>query len=251
MSEQTPIEIRTDNYFAAFPHWVLDKKLSSGAIHLYLALLSFANWETRMGRPSRQTLSDLMGCSIKTVDRAKDELVQNGLLRYERRPNKSNYYTVITANPHSDKNDTTNSGSDKNDIPRGDKNDIRTRINNNNKDAAPNGAAVPKLVALYLDNFVGEFRPNPAELGKNIKRLIEQGHKPERLAELIPGIAMTGRKVTAGTLGFEASQQAPEPVRATPTPPPYVAQERPDRAPMPMNMRELVKQAAEKAKLPD
>lgn len=251
MAEHDPIQIRTDNYFAAFPHWVLDKKLSSSAIHLYLALLSYANWETKMGRPSRQTLATLMNCSIKTVDRAKDELVANGLLTYTRRPNNSNYYTVITANPHSDKNDTSKFGSDKNDIPRGDKNDTLTRINNNNKDAEPNGSAVPQLVALYIDNFVGEFKPNPAEIGKHLKNLIAQGHKPERLAELIPAIANSGRKLTPGTLAFEASvQSAP---KATPTwqadyfdPKPY-EEARKKAAPPPAEVVALIQEYRRKA----
>ena len=248
MSENAPIEIRSDNYFAAFPHWVLDLKLSSSAVHLYICLLSFANWKTKMGRPSRQTLANLMQCSIKTVDRAKDELVENGLLTYSQRVGTSNFYTVITANPTSDKYDIGERGRDKNDIGGSDKNDILTKVNNYIKDTEPKGSAVQRLVALYVDNYVGEFPPNAAETGKNLKRLLEAGHTAERLAELIPGIASSGRKISQGTLSFEASQQAPKPADApTPTPPRFDPSEYQKGDPMPANIRELVRLARKNA----
>ena len=130
------ISIEVDNKFAQIPHWVLEQGLSSAAIHLYVTLIKFANWDSKEGYPSRSRLAKYMGVSIKTVDRAKDELVENKVLEFKRRFNDniptSNLYRVITANP---KGVATNllHPSDKND-PRGsDKNDILTRtiINDN------------------------------------------------------------------------------------------------------------------------
>lgn len=245
MSEETAIQIRTDNYFAAFPHWVLDKRLSSSAIHLYLALLSFANWETRMGRPSRKTLATLMNCSIKTVDRAKDELVENGLLTYTRRTNDSNYYTVITANPHSDKNDISQGGRDKNDIPRGDKNDTLTRINNNNKDAEPNGSAIKNLMTIFYENYTGALEPSRGQTAGQLQNALKK-LPYEQLAQAVKQLALEGQMVSTNTL-IQVLRREQVKAEPTPTPPPFVAEQRNEATPMPKELLSLVQEYRKKA----
>lgn len=250
MSDEQTIEIRSDNYFAAFPHWVLDLKLSSSAVHLYISLLSFANWKTKMGRPSRQTLARLMQCSIKTVDRAKDELVEKGLLTYTARTGMSNYYTVITANPTRDKNDIGEGGSDKNDIPTRDKNDTLTRINNNNKDADPNGSAIKDLMAIYYENFTGALEPARGQTAGQLQSALKQ-ISYEQLAPAVKQVALEGQVISRNTLIQVLRREQAKPEQATYTPPVFVAEERRDAVPMPQNFRQMIQEAANRAKMPE
>ena len=234
MSDTEKIDIRSDNYFAAFPHWVLDMKLSSTAVHLYIALLSFANWETKRGKPSRQTLADLMGCSIKSVDRAKDELVSASLLKYTRRQNKSNFYTICTANPHSDKNDISEVGSDKNDISGSDKNDTLTRINTNyNKD----GDAIHNLMKIYFDNFSGTLQPARGQTAGQLQSALQQ-IPYEELLPAVKQVAIEGQIISRNTLIQVLRRVKSEP---TPMPPRFSEADRPKGIPMPDYLKDLVK----------
>jgi hypothetical protein len=61
--------------FSIVPEWVLDRGLSPTALKLYIVMARFADWSTGMAFPSRDTLAERMGCSLKTVDRAVIELV--------------------------------------------------------------------------------------------------------------------------------------------------------------------------------
>ena len=133
------ISVEIDNYFAQIPHWILERGFSSSAIHLYAVLIKYGNWQSKESHPSRRTLAKYMGVTVKTVDRAKDELVTAKVLICERRfksdgSPSSNAYIVITANPKGVATKTT-LPSDKNDIGGGDKNDIQTRtiINENHR----------------------------------------------------------------------------------------------------------------------
>jgi hypothetical protein len=62
--------------FSIVPEWVLDRELSPTALKLYIVMARFADWQTGMAFPSRETLADRMGCSLKTVDRAVIEVVK-------------------------------------------------------------------------------------------------------------------------------------------------------------------------------
>jgi hypothetical protein len=62
--------------FSIVPEWVLDRGLSPTALKLYIVMARFADWQTGMAFPSRETLADRMGCSLKTVDRAVIEVVK-------------------------------------------------------------------------------------------------------------------------------------------------------------------------------
>lgn len=76
--------VRSETYFAMIPEWLLDADVSAQAIRLYCVLNRYAN-EKRMAHPSRKALSDRMGCTVKTVDRALKELVAVGALRINAR----------------------------------------------------------------------------------------------------------------------------------------------------------------------
>jgi len=241
MNDTDPITITADNHFAAIPYWILELGLSSSAVHLYAVLIRFSNWTSHQGYPSRARLAKCMKVSIKTVDRAKDELIAAGVLIYERRHNKSNHYTVITAKRGSDKNDTTSDHSDKNDISRGDKNDTLTRVINNNKDTGDK-SPTPTLIALYLNNLPSDqkIKPSGNQLGGQIKNLLKT-YSAEILTELIPIVAKAGMPLSAGTL-MVAQERKPD---LTPTyvPPVFDHQEAAEIAaksvPMPESLKSL------------
>jgi hypothetical protein len=81
-------EIRSTEYFAIVPEWVLHADISSNAVRLYAVLNRFAN-SSGHAWPSRKTIADQMRVSVATVDRAKDELVEIGALTVEPRTTPS------------------------------------------------------------------------------------------------------------------------------------------------------------------
>ena len=71
-------EVVTGFKFMVVPKWVLDKDskgnaLSSTAVHVYTALVSYANKDLNCF-PSHATLADLVGKSVSSVRRALEEL---------------------------------------------------------------------------------------------------------------------------------------------------------------------------------
>jgi len=97
--------VASDNYFSQIPHWVLYSEISPQAIRLYAILYHYANRESHVGWPSRESLAkDLQVKSARTVDSCIDELEVLGAVKVDKRFNDkgwqtSNYYTVITAFP--------------------------------------------------------------------------------------------------------------------------------------------------------
>jgi hypothetical protein len=81
-------EIRSTNYFAIVPEWVLHADISANAVRLYAILNRFANSRGHAW-PSRKTIADLMRVSVATIDRAKDELVEVSALTVEARTTPS------------------------------------------------------------------------------------------------------------------------------------------------------------------
>lgn len=81
-------EIRSSEYFAIIPEWILYSEITANAVRLYAVLNRFANSRGHAW-PSRKTIADLMGVSVATVDRAKDELVDIGALTIQPRTTPS------------------------------------------------------------------------------------------------------------------------------------------------------------------
>ena len=79
--------------FVVLPQWVLfadetrrgSSGLSDKAVRLYAVLQSYANNDTGQAMPKRRTLAAGLNCSIKTVDRALEELVKFGAIDKIRR----------------------------------------------------------------------------------------------------------------------------------------------------------------------
>jgi hypothetical protein len=94
-------EIKSTDYFAIVPEFVIYAPISSNAVRLYAILNRFANSQGRAW-PSRKTLAELMQCSTATIDRAKEELVELGALTIEARTTpsgdpSSNLYILHTS----------------------------------------------------------------------------------------------------------------------------------------------------------
>jgi len=60
--------------FSIVPEWVMDRGLSATGLKLYVTLGRFADYDSGVAFPSRETLAARMSCSEKTVDRAVTEL---------------------------------------------------------------------------------------------------------------------------------------------------------------------------------
>ena len=94
-------EIRSTEYFAIVPEWVVHADISANAVRLYAILNRFANSRGHAW-PSRKTIAELMRVSVATIDRAKDELVEIGALTIEPRTTpsgdpSSNLYILHTS----------------------------------------------------------------------------------------------------------------------------------------------------------
>lgn len=119
--------------FSIVPEWVLNKNLSPTALKLYCVLGRFADYETGMAFPSRDTLAERMGCSGKTIDRAVAELVAGKCIeKVSRGRYQSALYKVLQVNPDgthlSDEwTDLSDEGTDLSE--REDKNDTITITN--------------------------------------------------------------------------------------------------------------------------
>jgi len=101
---EQPMTTRSDTGpFAILPEWVLAAPISDRAVRLYAWLSRYADNGTGECWPSRKRLADQLGCSLSSLDRAKDELVEVGALsvqiRHDAAGQLSNLYTVIRSRP--------------------------------------------------------------------------------------------------------------------------------------------------------
>lgn len=91
--------------FSIVPEWLLDHaEVTATEVYLYAVLGRYADKEGAAW-PSRSTLAERMGCSVKTVDRAIANLVEYGALEVQhqkmrdKKAYSSNLYRVIRADP--------------------------------------------------------------------------------------------------------------------------------------------------------
>jgi hypothetical protein len=90
MNDQLEAEVR----FSITPEWVLYEKISDKAVRLYGVLARFADNQTHQAFPSRETLAAKMHCSVKSIDRAAQELIEIGAVSKKQRHNSSLVYTL-------------------------------------------------------------------------------------------------------------------------------------------------------------
>jgi len=91
--------------FEMVPHWLLhDLEVNALAIRLYLVLRQHANAQGTCF-PSRQRLCDLLGVSLPTLDKAREQLVHAGALTIRKRKDAANQWASSLYVVHWEKQD--------------------------------------------------------------------------------------------------------------------------------------------------
>ena len=91
--------VRVTVPFAQIPEWVLDHTqggFSPQAVRLYGILQRYGNSPGHEAVPGRTVLAERIGCSVSTVKRARQELIDGGALIVLERPGKTNVYILET-----------------------------------------------------------------------------------------------------------------------------------------------------------
>lgn len=97
--KQTGVVLEDENLrggFTQVPNVILrDPVISSNAVRLYALLLSYA-WQEEQCFPGQDRLGEQMGVDARTVRRVMDELIENRLIKVERRGlGKPNIYYIL------------------------------------------------------------------------------------------------------------------------------------------------------------
>lgn len=166
------MKTKASDYFAMIPEWVLYGDISPAAVRVFGCLHRFANGQTAKCHPSRQTIAKLCRISVKSVDRALDELIGLGAVTCVKRwidaegeitedPAQgveftSNEYTVIMTLPRV--NLTPPLG--KSDATGRDKNDTQTKASNNQSQE-------PKSSSSVDEGFTEFWNLYPRKVGKD------------------------------------------------------------------------------------
>jgi hypothetical protein len=79
------MKVTADTYFALVPEWLLDADVSARAIQVFAVLARYADDSGSGAHPSRATLAKRCRCSVKSIDRALDELEAIGSIEVTRR----------------------------------------------------------------------------------------------------------------------------------------------------------------------
>lgn len=104
-TSDTPAEWVTSDTgpFALVPEWVVDSDVSDRAFRLYATLARYAD-QRGLAWPRRSVLADRLGTSVKSVDRAMNELEALGAVVVEARHDdggqRSNLYHLRRICPH-------------------------------------------------------------------------------------------------------------------------------------------------------
>lgn len=83
--------LTSDLKFSIVPDWVLDAKISDKAVRVYGILARYADNETLVAFPKRETIASRIGCHVKSIDRALQELVKIGAITKQHRLNANGY----------------------------------------------------------------------------------------------------------------------------------------------------------------
>lgn len=109
-----------DPWTVAHNSVMFDATLSMAARLLWLAYRSHA-WSGNIVFPSRKRLSDMIGCSLRTLDRANDELEERGLIerstRWSEDGGQSTNEVILHAPEVASGSDKNNTGGSKFDAP--------------------------------------------------------------------------------------------------------------------------------------
>lgn len=100
--------MKQEIYFVQIPDWVTSSSISDGAYRLYAVLGTFASRDKRTCYPSRSTLAERTGKTVRSVTRYLQELEDIGAIRIIRRKSEesprewaSNEYMLMVSPPAS------------------------------------------------------------------------------------------------------------------------------------------------------
>jgi hypothetical protein len=95
--------IQADIRFSIVPEWLVFSGVSDRALRLYAILARYADNDSFQAFPSRGLLAKRCNCSLKSVDRAVEELIEFGAIVKKRRIKDNHYqsslYTIKRSGP--------------------------------------------------------------------------------------------------------------------------------------------------------
>jgi hypothetical protein len=201
--------------FAMVPEWVIDVEqggFSDGAVRLYGLLHRYGNSPGGQRVPGRKTLARRMGCSLDTLDRAKQELVDGRALIVSKRHGTTNLYVLETGGqPRGGRTDAgsrkvaaTRSRTDAAGGSRTDAAQQRALLTDSSDSLRESGGDASQPGQAYVGFFVDESRrvtgadplePAKKQLGKHTVELAKQGVSDETIRAAITEVVEAGLMV--------------------------------------------------------
>lgn len=122
-------EVDADLKFSIIPEWLLDSEVSHKAIRIYALIARYADNQTLTAWPARGTLAARAKCTVKSVDRALNELIDAGAIAKELRRDEAGQKTSVYTLRRIRGGDKMTIGGRQNSHRGGDKIAIRTITN--------------------------------------------------------------------------------------------------------------------------
>lgn len=92
-------KMANQEFFVKVPHNLVKAPISDRAVRLFAVLGIYRNNETGLAWPGLETLADVMGCSVSSVRRAREELETIGAIDSKQRWNATTVYNVNVSSP--------------------------------------------------------------------------------------------------------------------------------------------------------
>ena len=223
-----------------------------------LVIADHANDEGTQSYPSQATMAAKASISIRTVQRAVNNLVGQGYIRMfkgaggsadcreDRRPH---LYQINIGKLRGD--NVTGRQSDANGATLTTSTGRHSRPMNHPLEPSlepaknePNGSQVKELMSLYYENFTGELEPARGQTAGQIQSALKQ-ISYEQLQPAVKQVAVEGQVLSRNTL-IQALRRINAPANnPTPTPPKYDPAEREQQnaraVPMPESLKNLLR----------
>jgi hypothetical protein len=122
-------EVDADLKFSIIPEWLLDSEVSHKAIRIYALIARYADNQTLTAWPARGTLASRAKCTVKSVDRALNELIEAGAIAKELRRDEAGQRSSVYTLKRIRGGDKITIGGRQNSHRGGDKIAIRTITN--------------------------------------------------------------------------------------------------------------------------
>ncbi len=220
-------QITTDLRFSIIPAWLLASNISDKGLRLYAVLAGYADSQTGQAYPGRALLASRMDCSVKTVDRAVQELMEIGAVTKEQRVKdghfQSSLYTVVRVDPTSPK---TQPRVTHDATPRHPRPEVASPMTHRTitTELEPQERKPLNDIVQTFDDFWAVF---PRKQGK--------GKAKEAFMKAVKDGAVPA-EVLAGAIRYASDPNLPDP-QFIPLPATWLNQERWEDGPLPMNRK--------------